>query len=104
MSNDIVSLLTGEIVEEDVELTLEELCRACEVSPEWIIELVEEGVVEPLGVGPGRWRFRGSGLRRARCAVRLQRDLRVNAAGAALALELLDEIAMMRIRLRRFGE
>lgn len=102
--NDIQILLSGEVLEDDVELTLGELCRACQVPAEWVFELVEEGVVEPLGRDPLRWRFRGISLRRASCALHLQRDLGVNVAGAALAVELLDELALMRARLQRLGD
>ncbi len=88
-------------MEEDLEFTLTELCRVCSVSAERIIELVNEGLVEPRGKNPARWRFRGVCVRRVRCAMRLERDLGVNIAGAALALDLLDEIEIMRARLKR---
>jgi chaperone modulatory protein CbpM len=65
---------------------------------------VDEGVVEPLGRNPACWRFRGISIRRVRCALRLERDLGVNVAGAALALDLLDEIEVMRSRLRRYDD
>jgi chaperone modulatory protein CbpM len=97
-------LVYGEVLDEDVELTLGELCRVCEVSAERVLELVEEGVVEPEGREIGRWRFRAISIRRARSALRLQQDLGVNAAGAALALDLLEEIRAMRARLRRLEE
>jgi chaperone modulatory protein CbpM len=93
----------GEVLEEEVEVTLAELCRACQVPAERLFELVEEGVVEPLGRDPARWRFRGISVRRVRCALRLEQDLGVNAAGAALVLDLLEELEAMRARLRRFG-
>ena len=41
--------LTGVILDERVELSLNELSRACSVSTEWIVELVGEGVLEPAG-------------------------------------------------------
>lgn len=97
-------LLTGHIVEEEIQLTLDDLCVACAVHAERIVELVEEGVLEPAVREPGSWRFGGSSLRRARVALRLQRDLEINLAGVALALELLDEIESLRARLRRIGE
>lgn len=87
------------IVEEQVDLSLEELCRACGTQAEQLAALVDEGVIAPDGAAPDRWRFSGLHLRRARVAVRLQRDLGVNTAGAALALELLDEIEDLRARL-----
>ena len=104
MTKDLLSLLSGEILEEDVELSLAELCRTCRVTQERIVALVEEGVVDPLGRDPTQWRFRGMNVRRVRCAVRLERDLGVNLAGAALALDLLEELEHMRNRLRRIGE
>ena len=75
---------------------------ACQLPLERVFELVEEGVIEPLGGDPAHWRFRGVSVRRVRCAQRLERDLRVNVAGAALALDLLDELERLRARLRRF--
>lgn len=101
MTNDLQSLLTGDVLEEDVEMTLAELCQACRVSAEQVFELVDEGVVEPKGRDPAIWHFHGVNVRRVRCALRLQHDLGVNIAGAALALELLEELEVMRERLRR---
>jgi chaperone modulatory protein CbpM len=91
------------ILEEQTQLTLADLCRACAVHAERIIELVDVGVLEPLGREPARWRFGGASLHRARLALRLQRDLDIDLAGAALALELLDEIDSLRTRLRAMG-
>jgi len=42
-------------------------------------------------------------VRRVRCALRLESDLGVNLAGAALALDLLEELNRLRARQRRFG-
>lgn len=94
--------LTGVVLDERVELSLDELCRACSGSVEWVIELVDEGVLEPVGRSDGDWRFSGVSLQRARAAMRLQRDLEINLAGAALALELMDQIERLRERLCRF--
>ena len=99
----IVAQVTGIILEEQAQLTLAEVCRACAVDAERIAELVEEGVLAPDGTEPDRWRFTGAHLRRARVAVRLQLDLGVNPAGAALAVQLLDEIDDLRARLRARG-
>jgi len=103
MTDELLSLLSGEVMEEGVELSLAEMCRACRLPAEQLFELVEEGVVEPLGRDPAQWRFRGVSVRRVRCAVRLERDLGLNVAGAALVLDLLEELEAMRARLRRYG-
>jgi len=95
--------LRGQIVEEETLITVEELCGACMLRSEEIVTLVREGVIDPVGapVRPeeaGAWRFHITSVRRVRTVVRLQRDLGVNLAGAALALELLDRIAELERR------
>ncbi|MBC8379409.1 MAG: MerR family transcriptional regulator, partial [Planctomycetes bacterium] len=45
------------------------------------------------------WRFSGSSLVRVRSAQRLQRDLGVNLAGIALALDLIEELDNLRTQL-----
>jgi len=101
--NDLLQA-TGTVPEEPTELTLAEVCRACAVRTEFIVELVEEGVLAPVGQEPERWRFTYAHLRRARVASRLQRDLGINLAGAALALELLEEIEALRTRIQVLGD
>ena len=87
------------VVEEEVRLTLVELCQACLVPEQEVRAWVVEGVLEPSGERPEDWRFAGPSLWRARTALRLSRDLEVNLAGIALALNLLDEINALRSRL-----
>ena len=91
------------ILEEQVGLSLSEVSRACAVHAEMIVELVNEGVLAPDGREPHHWRFTGVHLRRATVALRLQRDLGLNLAGAALALELLDELEALRAQLGAMG-
>ena len=104
MTKDLLSLLSGDVLEEEVELSLAELCRACQVPAERVYALVEEGIVEPLGRDPVRWRFSGVSVRRVRCALRLERDLGVNFAGAALAMDLLEELESLRARMGRLRD
>ena len=92
--------ITGFILEEQTELTLDDICRACAAQAELIVDLVNEGVLCPRGNQPDEWHFTGVHLQRARVALRLQNDLGVNLAGAALALELLDEMETLRARLQ----
>lgn len=94
------TILTGDLFGEEIRLTLDELCRHCMLEAAAVISLVEEGIVEPQGERVEEWRFSFGSLRRARTAVRLQRDLGVNLAGAALAIELLERIAELERRLR----
>ena len=94
--------LIGILLDEQVELSLHDLCHACSTSTEWVVELVDEGVLEPIGHEQAHWRFSGPSLLRARAAIRMQQDLQINLAGVALALDLMEEIEAMRERLRRF--
>jgi chaperone modulatory protein CbpM len=80
--------------------TLAEISRCCEVPAEKILVLVGEGVLSPRGRSQREWRFGGGDLVRALSALRLERDLGVNIAGAALAIELMDEMQQLRERVR----
>lgn len=91
------------ILEEQTAITLAELCRACATTAETVIALVEEGILAPTGASPAHWRFGGMYVRRARVALRLQRDLGINPPGVALALQLLDEIDELRNELLAAG-
>lgn len=91
------------ILEEQSQLTLDDLCHACAVRAEQIAALVDVGVLEPQGREPEQWIFVGASMHRARKALRLQHDLDIDLAGAALALQLLDEIETLRARLRALG-
>ncbi len=93
------TVLTGTIVDEKTEFTLHELSRSCGKPAEWILALIDEGVIDPVGDKQAQWRFGAACLRRVRIVQRLECDLGVNLAGAALAVELLDEVERLRARL-----
>jgi chaperone modulatory protein CbpM len=95
-------ILTGVILDEQTELSLNELCRACASSAEWIIALVEEGILEPVVYQEVHWRFSGNSLQKARTAMRLQHDLGINLAGIALALDLLEEIDNLQTQISHY--
>ncbi len=101
-SHDLLSVHTGTVIEED-SLTLEQLCRACGAHADWVISLVEESIIEPQGNEMHVWRFSGASLVRVRSALRLQRDLGVNLAGIALALDLMEELENLRAQLKIMG-
>ncbi|MBS1177819.1 MAG: transcriptional regulator, MerR family [Proteobacteria bacterium] len=95
MKQSSLTVLQCQVVEEDVQMSLAELCRACGTERELVVQLVEHGVVEPQGAGPQAWVFAGTSLQRTRVALRLLRDLELNLPGAALAVDLLDEITRL---------
>ncbi len=98
-SHDLMPVHTGTVIEDD-SLTLGQLCQACGVHADWIVSLVEESILEPKGDQIQLWRFSGTSLVRVRSALRLQRDLGVNLAGIALALDLIDQLESLRARLK----
>ena len=93
----------GILVEEEVVFSLSGLCQAAGASPDQVLGLVDEGVLQPTGNAPQHWTFAGPSLRTTRAALRLNSDLALGTAGVALVLELLDEIDSLRARLRRAG-
>ncbi len=105
-------ILDGLLLDEHTELSLNDLCCACSSTAEWIIELVDEGVLEPTPITASEqiepsyeqmhWRFSGQNLWRAQVAMRLQRDLNINLAGIALALDLLDDIESLKSQLCQY--
>tara|TARA_R110002111_G_C6006607_1_gene374037 strand:+ start:7782 stop:8105 length:324 start_codon:yes stop_codon:yes gene_type:complete len=98
MGNKMIKLLTGIVAEEQEMLSLAELCRCCALPAEQVISMIEQGLVEPLepGISASRWQFSGDSVLRIQTVLRLQRDLHVNLEGAVLAVELLDEIKVLR--------
>ncbi len=87
------------IIEENIELDLNELCRSLRCDVELIVTLVHEGALEPQGEAPAHWRFSGTALQRARRAVRLASDLEINPPAVALVLQLLDQIRQLEAQL-----
>jgi chaperone modulatory protein CbpM len=90
--------LTGTLFDHSAILSIQDLSRMCNVDEAHIVEFVEEGVLNVSRVS-SQWHFTGDALRRARLAVRLERDLELNLAGVALALDLLEELHALRRQL-----
>jgi chaperone modulatory protein CbpM len=92
------------VVLDEEEISFGDLTRTCRVHAEWVVELVNEGVIEPRSAAQSaaaqQWRFAATSVVRVEKARRLQRDLGVNLPGVALALELLDRIDALESRLR----
>lgn len=105
MSTKSSHTLNGLILNDSCTFTIDELSTACSVQTEYIIELVDEGIVEPTEQQCEQqyWAFTGKSLIRAQKARRIQQDLGINLAGAALVLDMMEEIEGLRQRLRRPG-
>ena len=80
------------VIEESDEYSLREICSMCSVHAQFIQDLIDEGILSPQGRQPHEWRFAAIEIKRIQVSIRLQDDLRINLAGTALALDLLEEI------------
>jgi chaperone modulatory protein CbpM len=92
----VTDFISATLLDESVEFSLAELCAMCSLGEEVIVEIVAEGIVVPSGNDRKEWRFSGLALTRVQRVIRLQQDLGVNLPGAALALDLLEEIERLR--------
>ncbi len=95
--------LTGVLLEE-VALSLEELARAANVEPEWVVRHVQAGVLggEP-SVQVTSLRFGSGDLDRVRRLLSIERDFDANEQLAALVIDLSDEVRRLRTRMRVLG-
>lgn len=80
------------------QVSLGDLCRICAASADWVIALVDEGILEPDGPDRTRWRFDSVSITIVRKVQRLQSDLDVNIPGIALVLSLVAENAQLKRR------
>lgn len=80
--------------------TMKELCQACRVDQDYVIELVAHGIIEPRDGGQRAWHFTTAEVSRTRRAHRLHQDLELNLEGVALALELMDQNRRLKERVR----
>lgn len=94
-------VLVGQVLEESHRITIDDLCRICTVEIETVSLLVSEGILDPIGDNQKHWQFRIDSLHRVKTVKHLQRDLGVNLPGAALALELMEQIEELKRRSHR---
>ena len=78
----------------DIIMSLDELVSACGQERQWVIELIEESIIE-YDV-PEREQFSGYQLTIVRRASRLSRDFEASVPAIGLILELLDELEQLR--------
>lgn len=79
-----------------LKMNLVDFCQCASLPREWLIEIVEEGILEPGGSDPEQWLFDMQAVTVARRALRLRQDLELEWAAIALALQLLEELEQLR--------
>lgn len=86
-------IVVGVVLEEHFSFT--EVCHKYNITEELLIEMMEHGI---FSSSPSikEARLNTKEMQRIESAFRLHRDLEINLAGVALALDLLDELAQLR--------
>lgn len=104
MTNSTSLQTLSSVLLDDSTLSLEELARACQVEPDWVVQHVQAGVLGTNGsVKLTRLQFRSVDLDRARRLLSLERDFDANEDLAALVIDLADEVRRLRARLHVLG-
>jgi chaperone modulatory protein CbpM len=81
---------------ESTYLRFSEVCLQTGVNEETVFEIIEHGIIEPIGSTPEEWLFTPTMLTVTKKAIRLHQDLKVDWAGIALAIDLLEEVEQLR--------
>lgn len=81
-------------------LSFQELTCSFGVDPQLIVEIVEEGIIIIQKNDRNEWKFDNTAVRRIQTVLHLHEDLGINLAGAALVLDLLDEIDALQRQIR----
>ena len=84
------TIISGVVIGQDATLSLQELAHVCSVPGEYIGQLVEAGILEPIKPDARQLCFSGNCLHRVQVSIRLQRDLEINLPGIAVILNLLE--------------
>lgn len=87
-----------QVLDDEFTFTFTALCRASGADDDQVQALVEEGLLQPSGSGPGDWQFSGLAVLRVRSTLRLARELELNLHAAAIVMDLLAEIESLKAR------
>ena len=81
---------------ENILYTTQAICNSHKLNQESINDMVEWGIACPLGNGPEKWLFSHDDYERIGRAQRFRNELDINIPGAALAIELIEELEQLR--------
>lgn len=84
-------------IQQDIELSFDDLVRACDNQSSWVLSLIAESVI-PSTQKPELARYTGYHMAIARRAWRIHRDFDASASATALILQLIDEVEDLRRR------
>ena len=89
--------------EETDVLTLEQLCSVCALERDWLVVRVQEGLIPAQGESDSEWRFTTTTVSRVRRMREIERSFDAAPELAALVADMLEEMDVLRARLRRQG-
>ncbi len=80
------------MLNDNVFYTTNAVCYTYKLKPDIINEMVACGIAEPSGNKPEKWLFTHEDFERIGRASRFNAELEINIPGAALTLQLIDDI------------
>lgn len=101
MKNILIDTITGSTEP----VSIDDLAHLCAVEPQWIVRVVEVGIVHPDtgGTEPGSWRFSSLSISRAIEARKLEHLLETNLDAVAMLMDLSHEVRHLKTLLRIHG-
>lgn len=81
---------------DDHSFDLIHFAEACGQSPEWVMQLIEHGILPDRSPITPASTFLGEDISRAQRAYRLQRDFDASFSAVAMMLDLIDEVQELR--------
>lgn len=92
------------IIIDDCRLDLADLAHSCGVSPEWIIERVQSGLLCAPATDLSRNCFTSAELTRARRLRNIERSFDANPELAALVVDMMEEIQRLKSGFNRIND
>ena len=98
----------AELLADDT-ITVQHIAQACCLSPDWVSARVQAGVLTTSGGSasagqPSEWRFSSTTLVRARRIAGLEQTFDADPQLAAMTVDLMEEVALLRKRLQSMLE
>ncbi|ANF80906.1 MerR family transcriptional regulator [Acinetobacter sp. NCu2D-2] len=90
---------SSSIIMDEHPLDLRHFAQACGQSPEWVLQLIEHGILPERSTDPYS-KFIVEDVTRAQRAYRLQRDFDASFSAVAMMLDLIDEVQELRREVR----
>ena len=97
---DSQQLPVAEIIAQDLNADMDQVCRLCGLESNELLDWVREGIADPQTQSGSGWQFSAREVRRVYVARRLKRDLDLDTRALPLVLDLIEELQVLRRRVR----